>query len=77
MEQTIQSGRGHGRVIGEDLSPLAESFVARQSDWLAALISIADDLEQVTGLKLIEGQITDFIDDQQFGLHQRIELSME
>lgn len=31
----------------------------------------------MTGLDLVECQAADFVGDQQFGLHQRIELSME
>lgn len=40
-------------------------------------LTLADHLEQQARLQWIEGQVTDLVDDQQFRLHQRVDLAMQ
>lgn len=77
VEQTVERGAGHHGVAGEDLAPVAEGLVAGQTDRLVPLMALADHLEQETCLDRLEGQITDLVDDQQLGLHQRVHLAVQ
>lgn len=61
VQQSVQRGGGHHGVIGKDLSPVAEGFVAGKCNALFALIPLTDDLEQQAGLEGIEGEITHLV----------------
>ncbi len=63
VKEAVQHGRGDGAVVIEDRRPLFEGFVGGQDDG-AAFIALADGLEEQIGAMLIDGQIADFIQNQ-------------
>ncbi len=65
MQQPVQDGRGNGAVIVENAGPLFERFVGRQHDG-AAFVALADDLEEQIGAVLIDGQVADLVQNQNF-----------
>jgi hypothetical protein len=77
VQQAVQGGGSQHGIVGEDLAPIAEGLVAGQGDGLLSLVALADDLEQQAGLQRVQGQVAHLIDDQQLGLDQGLELSME
>ena len=77
MQQTIKSGRRHDGIGGEYITPLGEGLVAGEDDRLFALIALADDLEQQRGLRAIQREISDFVDDQKLGANEIVDLARE
>jgi hypothetical protein len=65
LQQPIQDRRGNDRVP-KDLPPLAEALVGGQHP-SAALIAARDELEEEMGTMLIQRDVADLVDDQQFG----------
>ena len=57
MQESVQNRRGQSAVIVEDAAPLFEGFVGGQHDG-AALVALADDLEEEVGAMLVDGQVT-------------------
>ena len=66
VEEAVEDGGGDGGVAVEDGGPLFEGFVGGQDDG-AAFVAGADDLEEEVGSALVDGQITDFIKDEESG----------
>jgi hypothetical protein len=64
VEQAVEHGGGDGGVAVEDAGPLLEGFVGGQDDG-AALVAGADDLEEQVGSALVDGQVADFVEDEQ------------
>ena len=64
MERTIQQ-RGGQDGIGEDVAPGGIGFVGGQNDGFLFFVAFGDDLEEEGGIVLLQGQITDFIEDRQ------------
>ncbi len=56
MQDAVQEGRGQRAVIVEDRRPVLVDLVGRQH-YGAALVAMADDLEQQVGPALVNGQI--------------------
>ena len=52
------------KVVAEDLGPLGDGFVGGQ-DQAGALVAMGDDLEEVVGLATGQGQVADFVHDEQ------------
>ena len=52
--------------------PAAVAFVAGQDDGLAGLVASADDLEEKGGVDGFQGQIADFVQQQQVGTGQGV-----
>ena len=77
MQQSIEGGGGHHRIVGEDFAPVAERFVAGQADRLLPLVSFADHLKEQARLHGIEGNIADFVDDEELGLSQGVEVTVK
>lgn len=77
MEETIEGGRGHDGIIGKDLRPVGKGLVACEDDRLALFIAFADGLEQETGIRFVERQITDLVDDEQLGPREVFDLAGE
>ena len=63
VDESIDQRCG-GRSIGENVCPIAEGKVGGQ-DETAALVALADDLEEQIGGAGIVGEVADFVDDQQ------------
>jgi hypothetical protein len=49
----------------------------RQGNRLLPLIALADHLEQQAGLQRVQGQVADFVNDEELGLDQDFELAVE
>src|SRR5271163_539948 len=64
MEEAVEDGGGDGGVTVEDGGPLLEGFVGGDYD-RAAFVACADDLEEKIGPALVDGEITDFIQNEQ------------
>ena len=67
MQQPVQQG-GCQDLIGEQLTPFAERFVAGQDDG-ALFITFGYQLEQEGGDGAFQRQIAHLIEDEQLGLH--------
>jgi hypothetical protein len=65
MEDAVEDGRGEGGVVVEDGGPVFEDLVGAEDD-RAGLVALADDLEEQVGPVLVDGQVADFIDHQQW-----------
>ena len=61
MSETVEQGRGHFR-IAEDARPFAESEIGGDED-RGALIETADEMEEQLASGLGEGQIAEFVED--------------
>ena len=63
MEQPIEQCRGEGAVVVEDLGPVLVGAIGGDDDG-AALVALADDLEEQVGAVFVDGQIAQFVDEQ-------------
>ena len=61
VEKAIEDGGGDGAVAVEDCRPLLEGFVGGEHDG-AALVALADDLEEQVRAALIDGKITELVE---------------
>ena len=66
VEETVEHGRGDGRVVVEDLGPVFVGPVGRD-DGRALLIAAADDLEEQVGADFVDGKIPEFVQDKDRG----------
>jgi hypothetical protein len=55
VQEPIEGSRGHDRVAGEDLPPVAEGLVAGEHDGLAPLVALGDGLAREAQGLLIAG----------------------
>ena len=62
VEKAVEDGGGNGAVAVEDCGPLLEGFVGGEHDG-AALVALADRLEEEVCAALIDGKITDLVKD--------------
>ena len=67
VEEAVEHGGGNGGVAVEDGGPLFEGFVGGQDDG-AAFVAGTDDLEEQIGSALVDGQVADFVEDEQRGV---------
>jgi hypothetical protein len=65
VKDTVEHGGGDGGVAVEDGGPLLEGFVGGQDDG-TAFVTCTDDLEEQDGSALVDGQVADFIKDEQW-----------
>jgi hypothetical protein len=63
VEEAVEDGGSEGAVIVKDRRPFLELLVCGQDDG-AAFISVTDDLEEQVGTFFIDGQVTEFVDDE-------------
>ena len=61
VQESVEDGGGQGGVAIEDLRPLLEHAVGGDRDG-AALVAVADDLEQQVGAGFVDGQVSEFVD---------------
>ena len=59
VEQPVEDGGSQGGVVVEDFRPFSIDSIG--DDGRAALVSLADDLEQQVGAGLVDGQISEFV----------------
>ena len=76
VQEPIQNGGGNGAVVVEDRRPLFEGLVGRQHDG-TALVALADDLEEQVGAVLVDRQVANLVQDQEFGPQIGFELAFE
>ena len=78
VQYPIENG-GSDDAIAEDLIPGAEALVGGEDYW-SLLVTPADELEEQVRTGLVDGQITDLVDDQQawhcVGLELVLELAL-
>ena len=82
VEEAVENGGGDGAIAVEDGRPLLEGFVGGEDNG-AAFVALAQDLEEQVGAALIDGQVAEFIEDEQsrgkiafeFGLESAVDLS--
>lgn len=67
VEEPVEHGGGDGGVAVEDGGPLFEGLVRGQDNG-AALVAGADDLEEQIGSALVDGQVADFVENEQGGV---------
>lgn len=65
MQEAIKQSGSHGGIAGEDSGPVLEGDVGRNDD-RAALVAFGDDLKEQLCAPLVQGQISQFVDDQYF-----------
>jgi hypothetical protein len=65
VQKTVEE-RGADDGIAEDLAPFGEAAVRRE-DHRAFLVTGIDQLEEQVGAATGDGQVADFVDDQQLG----------
>ena len=63
MKQPIEDRGRNGAIAIEDGRPLLEGFVGGQND-RTALVALADDLEEQVGAALVDGQVTDLVQNE-------------
>ena len=63
MEEAVEHSAGQRCVVVEELGPAFVGLIGRQHDG-APLVTLADDLEQQVGARLVDGQIADLVNDQ-------------
>ena len=63
VKESVEHSGGNGAVVIENRGPLFVGFVGGQGDG-TAFVTLADDLEEQVGAMLINGQVTEFIQDQ-------------
>jgi hypothetical protein len=66
VKQAVERGGGHDGVVGEDLAPVGEGFIAGEDDGLAFLVAFAYGLEEQTAVGLFKSKIANFVDDELF-----------
>ena len=67
MQQPIEDCRGQGAVMVEDRGPLLKSTVGG-NDERPLFIAQADHLEEQVGARLVNGEIAEFVEDEERGL---------
>ncbi len=76
VEEAVEDGGGDGGVSVENGGPVFERFVGGEDDG-AALVAGADDLEEEVGAALVDGEVADFIQNEQFGSVVAVEFGFE
>lgn len=66
VEQTVEQRQGQRGVVVEDIRPVLVGPIGRYGE-RAALVALADDLEQKIGAELVDGQIAQLVQQKQRG----------
>lgn len=64
VEESVENGGGQGGVVVEDAGSLLEGAVGGEQDG-AAFEAGTDDLEEQIGALFVDGQVAEFVEDQQ------------
>ncbi len=75
VEQAVKDGGGHDR-IAKDLAPFAHGAVGGDQG-ISELIAPTDQLDENMGGIRLDGQVAQFVDDQEFRLHEVQQLVLE
>src|SRR5690349_13907799 len=76
MQDAIEDRGGQGAVIVEDLRPVLVGAVGGDHH-RSSFVALADDLEQQVGAMLVDGKISELVDDQQVGLEIAADLTLQ
>src|SRR6266446_5022312 len=76
VQHAIEDGGGQGAIVVEDLRPVFVGAVGGDHH-RGALVALADDLEQQICAVLVDGKVTELIDNQYGGLQVTLELAFE
>ncbi len=76
VEEAVEDGGGDGGVAVEDGGPLFEGFVGGEDDG-ALFVAGADDLEEEVGAALVDGEVADFIQDEELGFEVATQFGLE
>ena len=72
VEQPVEDGGSEGGVVVEDFRPFSVDAIGRD-DGGAALISLADDLEQQVGTGFVDGEVSELVEYE----HTRLDVAVE
>jgi len=64
VEKTVQQGGGHGSITCENTGPVLEGDIGGDGDG-AVLVAFGDNLEQELSTSLIEGEVSQFVNNQE------------
>ena len=76
MEEPIENGGSEGGIVIEDTGPLFERLVCGENNG-AMFIALADDLKEEVGAGLIDGEVAEFINDQETWREELFKLRFE
>jgi hypothetical protein len=76
MQQPIEDCRGQGAVMVEDRGPLLKSTVGG-NDERPLFIAQADHLEEQVGARLVNGELAEFVEDEERGFGVFFEFRFE
>ena len=76
MQETVEEGAGERAVVVEGAGPVLVGFVCGD-DGAAALVSPAGDLKKVVGSVLVDGQVAEFVQDQELDVDVAFEFLVE
>lgn len=77
MEKSVEHGGGESGVVVKDRGPLFVDAIGGE-DGRASLVALADDLEQEVGAGFVDGEVADFVENQNAwpGIFAQLELEL-
>lgn len=75
VEEAVENG-GSQHLVGEDVAPFAEGLIGSKND-AALLITTRDQLKEELGGHAVEGEVADFVQDEEFGFAQGVQTMTE
>ena len=75
VDDAVDDGGGHV-AVAEHVAPSAELEVRGEDD-ASPFVAVGDDLEQEPGAVDVDGQVAEFVDDEQVGLADGLEFLVE
>ena len=76
VEQAVEDGGSQRCIVVEDCGPFSIDAIGRD-DGRAALVSLADDLEQQVGTGFVDGEISELVEYQDAGFDIAVETLLE
>jgi len=76
MQESVQYGAGQSAVVVEDFGPVFIGLVGGQQDG-TLLVTLADDLEEQVRARFVDGQVAQFVHDQDGGFEVTLEFVFE
>src|SRR5215468_6862423 len=76
MEDAIEDCGRQGAVVVKDLRPVFVGAISRDHH-RGTLVALADDLEQQVGAVLVDGQVTELVDNKDGGLDVAVKFAFE
>ena len=76
VQQSVEHGGSECGVVVEDLGPFAVDAVGGD-DGGAALVALAEDLEQQVGAGFVDGQVPQLVQDEDAGFEEAVQRRLE